>query len=172
MPFNETNDYTSSQWQEKSDTSQITSSPPSCSQSCCRVDGPAGWANQAAMGSGSQRWGLPSAETSWPHALLYVQWVTDFGSHLWACSKRCLPQVLGEQGRSKDVRGRHGNVFLLRCVIAREVLVAAKSQKNLIIKMECLFLLDTLLSPIRCILFLLSAVFLLSLCLLLMSSSL
>ena len=55
---------------------------------------------------------------------------------------------------------------------AHEVLVVAKSQRNLIEKIQCLFLLDALLSPICCILFFLSAVFLLSLCLLLIFSSL
>lgn len=69
MPFNETNDYTSSWWQEESDTSL------SCSQGCCSVE----WDSQAGVRSGSQHWGT-------------------LAIHLcMACDKRCLPQVLGEQ---------------------------------------------------------------------------
>jgi len=60
MPFNETNDYTSSRWQETSDTSQVTSSPPSCAQGCCGAGGTAGWAGQAGVRSGSP---LPGVET-------------------------------------------------------------------------------------------------------------
>lgn len=70
-----------------------------------------------------------------------------------------LPQVPGELGRREDVCVRRGNAGSLRRVIACEVLVAAKSQEKLIIKIKCLFLPDALLSPICCILFLLSAIF-------------
>lgn len=73
-----------------------------------------------------------------------------------------LPQVPGELGRREDVRVRHGNTGSLRRVIACEVFAAAKPQEKLIIKIKWLFLLDALLSPICCILFLLSAIFLLS----------
>lgn len=80
--------------------------------------------------------------------------------------------MVGEQGRREDVHVRCENVVSLRCVMACEVFVAAKSRKNVIIKNESLFFLNPLLLPICCILFLLSAIFLPSLCLILISSSL
>lgn len=153
MPFNETNDYAFSQWQEKkwhvtdNQQSPILLSGLLQSRWHCQL------LCRGGMRTGSQRWGLPSAGSPWSHTSLHVQGVTDFGSHLWACSKRCLPRVLGEQGRREDVCVRRGNVASLRRVIVPEILMAAKSQENLIIKIGCLFLLDALLSPIHCILF-------------------
>lgn len=48
---------------------------------------------------------------------------------------------------------------LTEITIACEVLVAAMSQKNFIIKIKCFFLLGALLSPIHCVLLLLCYIF-------------
>lgn len=89
--------------------------------------------------------------------------MTVLGSHLWACSERCFPQVPREQGRRDHVCVRHENVISLRCVIACEVLVAAMSQKSFIIKIKCFFLLWVLFYPLFIVFYCSSAMFLFSL---------
>lgn len=80
--------------------------------------------------------------------------MTVLGARLWTCSEKCFPQVPREQGRRET-----WECGLTEMCIACEVLVAATSQKNFIIKIECFFLLDALLSSVHCGLLLLCYIF-------------
>lgn len=165
MPFNETNDYTSSQWQEKvwhitdNRQSPILFSGLLWSRQHCWLSWP-GWREE----------GTPALRPPAMPCCTHSEWLPVVPSCGAWRERRCLLQVVGERGRREDVHVRCENVVSLRCVIACEVFVAAVSRKNVIIKNESLFFLDALLLPICCILFLLSAIFLPSLCLILISS--
>lgn len=153
MPFNETNDYTA-QWHEKTwhltDKQQSPFPVSGLLQSRQHF-----WQHwQTRVRSGSQCWGSLNAKTPELQVSLWGQGVTVLGSHLWACSEQCFPQALGERGRKET-----WECGLTEMCIACEVLVAAMSQKNFIIKMEFFFLLGALLSPIHCVLLLLWYIF-------------
>lgn len=168
MPFNETNDCTA-QWQEKTwhitDNQQSPFPLSGLLQSRRHF-----WLHWAAgMRSGSKCWGLPSAETPKPQISLWGQWVTVLGSHLWACSERCFPQVPREQGKREHVCVRHGNVISLRCdclwgTCGSNVTEKLHNKNQMFLLVGCSFIPYSLcfIAPVLCFCFL---------CLLLMSSS-
>lgn len=139
MPFNETNDYTARQ-QEK--TWRITDNQQSLFPVLGLLQSRqhfwqhwAGW---------DEKWipvlRLPECWNPQATGPLLGQWVTVLGSHLWACSEKCFPQVPREQGRRETWMWSHWEVYFLWGVCGSNAAEKLHSKNWMFLLIGCSFI--------------------------------